>query len=409
MSKSAHQIAVKAADQTAGGFASIKNRAAATGAQIRSIVGGAIAAAGAYLGFRAVKGGIDELGHLSDIARKTGTNVAELTSAAQALSILGIQNMGVDQIGKAFDYLQKTTGRSGMEGFYQTIDEIAKIPDVAKRGQEAMRIFGRSGMEFMPLINAANSGTDAIRGVISAMPAVPQAAADAGDAVSDAMSIAATGVKSIWLQGIGAVCDWINQFFPGGVREAAAQAAAWLEYYAKVGASNALYYFHKVQNFFEEGTAYWATLIGAMASGSSISEAMKFAGEQYEFERDANRDIEASEKESLDRRVENWRKAYEERKKIIEALQANYDKAAVKSGSKFSASIADAAKSIKAVRNDLIMGGSNAATRLQILGPSLQTESKKQTALLEKIANNTEKTADNTEADKSGDSLEVID
>ena len=125
-------------DKTGAAFGSVRNRAAATGAQIRSMLGGALAAAGAYLGLRSIKGGIDELGHLSDIAQKTNTNVKDLTQTAAALNVLGIQNMGVDQIGKAFDYMAKSTGRTGMAGFYQTIEELGKIPDVARRSQEAL-------------------------------------------------------------------------------------------------------------------------------------------------------------------------------------------------------------------------------------------------------------------------------
>lgn len=43
------------------------------------------------------------------------------------------------------------------------------------------------------------------------------------------------------------------------------------------------------------------------------------------------------------------------------------------------------------------MGGSYAALRASINGPQLQNETKKQTAILERIAKNTEKTAENTE------------
>ena len=57
MSKSTHQVAIKGVDQTGAAFKSISNRAKATGAQIRSIMGGAIAAAGAYLSFRSIKSG----------------------------------------------------------------------------------------------------------------------------------------------------------------------------------------------------------------------------------------------------------------------------------------------------------------------------------------------------------------
>ena len=122
MSKSTHQFEIKGVDKSAGAFGSIKNRAAATSTQIRSMVGGALGALGAYFTFRSIKGGIDELGHLSDIAQKTNTSVGDLTQTAAAMNALGIQNMGVDQLGKAFDYMAKTTGRSGMEGFYKTVE-----------------------------------------------------------------------------------------------------------------------------------------------------------------------------------------------------------------------------------------------------------------------------------------------
>ena len=45
-------MGINGVDKTAAAFNSVKNRARATGAQIRSIMGGAIAAAGAYLSFQ---------------------------------------------------------------------------------------------------------------------------------------------------------------------------------------------------------------------------------------------------------------------------------------------------------------------------------------------------------------------
>lgn len=409
MSKSTHQIAIKAVDQTGGAFKSIKSTAAATGASIKSMVGGAIAAAGAYLGFRAVKGGIEELGHLSDIAQKTSTNVAELTQAATAFNVLGIQNMGVEQFAKSMDYMAKTTGRVGMEGFTKTLDELASIPDIAQRGQAAMKVFGNSGMEMMPLINGGHEGVAALRNLCAAMPALPQSAADAGDKVADAMAVASNGMKSIWLQGIAAVCNWFDGHFAGGIREAAAQACNWLEYYSKLAFTKVSFWFSQMQHTSSEIGTFIGTFIGAKMNGASWSEAMNMAKDQYSFERDANMEAEADEKASLERRQENWRKAYEERKKIIAELQANYDKAAKSSGDYLKLGDAvEAAKAMKAVRNDLILGGSNAATKLQILGPSLQSEQKKTNALLEKVVANTEKTAENTETAHGEESAEVL-
>jgi len=401
MSQSTHQIAVKAADQTGAAFKSIKGRAVATGAQIRSALGGALAAAGAYLGFSAIKGGIDNLGHLSDIAQKTSTSVDELTQTSAALSALGIQNMSVENLAKSFDYMAKTTGRSGMAGFYQTINELGKIEDVALRGQEAMKIFGRSGMEFMPLINAADESVEALQTVVAAMPKVPQAAANAGDAVSDAMGFAANQVKSIWLQGLGAICGWFDNEYTGGVREASLNAGNYLEYYTKVAVAKCLAYYQKIQEYLKRYGDFWGTLVGAKIGGASWTEALDLADKAFtqaieEYD-DAAKEIEQKEHE----RTTRFKREFEDRAVAIEKFQSAYDAAAIsidkRNEKKASKDLEDMALKTPAVKNELIMGG-NAANRVAMLGPQLQSESKKQTKILEQIAANTKKIDENTES-----------
>lgn len=398
-------MGVNGIDKTGAAFRSVKNRAAVTSAQIRSMVGGALGGIGAYFSFRAIKGGIDELGHLSDVAQKTGTSVDDLTRTTSALSALGV-NMGVDQLGKAFDYMAKATGRSGMEGFFKTVDELGKIDDVAQRAQAAMQIFGRSGMEFMPLINAADDSIDALRTVVNAMPAIPQSAANAGDAMSDAMGFAANQVKSIWLQGLGTISGWFDNEYKGGVREASLQAGNFLEYYTKIAVSKCLTLYRKLQN----GLKAWGEGIGAFLGGAyekmfgsggtwgnvwkQTTQAFTGALDEYEEESKKLDAIEAQ-------RTARFEREYENRKIAIEKFQGAYDKAAVSiEGRKGrGASDEEELKRRQRISNDLIMGGSNAATRLQLMGPQFQNEAKKQTAILEKIARNTEKTADNTEAE----------
>lgn len=398
---------VTGTDKTGAAFNAIGWRAK----QLSSMLKGALAFAGAYFGFRAVKGGIDELGHLSDIAQKTSTSVDELTQAAGAMNALGIQNMGVDQLAKAFDYMAKTTGRSGMEGFYQTIAELGQIPDVAKRGQEAMRIFGRSGMEFMPLINAADNSVEALQTVVNALPKVPQAAANAGDAVSDSMGFAANQIKSIWLQGLGAICGWFDNEYKGGIREASLQAGNYMEYYAKVAVSKCLTWYRKIQEYFKRYGEYLGTFIGTKIGGGSWTEAFQNAEKAWqqalvEYD-EVSDELEKKEQE----RTERFKRNFEDRKIAIEKFQGAYDKAAVKIEKRKELAGATAEDMMRQTRisNDLIMGGSNAATRLQLLGPTLQSETKKQTAILERIAANTEKTADNTESSESSESMGVID
>lgn len=414
MSKSTHQFEIRGVDKSAGAFGSIKNRAAVTSAQIRSMVGGAIGALGAYFTFSSIKGGIDELGHLSDVAQRTSTSVDELTQTAAAMSAIGV-NMGVDQLAKAFDYMAKSTGRSGMAGFYQTIDELGKVDDVSKRAQAAMQAFGRSGMEFMPLINAADTSVEALKTVVDAMPKIPQAAADAGDAMSDAMGFAANQAKSIWLQGLGAICGWFDNEYKGGVREASLSAGNYLEYYTKVAVAKCITWYKKLQN----GLKVWGDAIGAFVGAAYVkiteggswddvwnltTQAFSQSLDEYEDESKRLDEIEAE-------RTERFKRNFDERKIAIEKFQGAYNKAAVSiEGRKAMGADAEADVGRQTrISNDLVMAGSNAAMRMQILGPTLQSESKKQTALLERIATNTEKTADNTEESTTSESMGVID
>ena len=405
MSKSTHQFEVKGVDKSAGAFGSIKNRAAATSAQIRSMVGGALGALGAYFTFSSIKGGIDELGRLSDVAQKTSTSVGELTQTTSALKALGIQNMGVDQLGKAFDYMAKTTGRSGMEGFYKTIEELGQIPDVAQRSQAAMQIFGRSGMEFMPLINAAKQGTQALRACVAAMPGLSKAAAEAGDAASGAMGFAANEIQHIWMEGLGFIANKLNNDYTGDVRTAALNAGNALEKYTRIAVAKCLTWYQKLQN----GLKVWGEAIGTFVggayeklfgSGGTWGDVWKqttqsFTGALDEYEEEAKKldEIEA-------KRIDATNKKYEARAILIKkyadaqgkATQSTRERIEAEEG----AAVEDMARQTR-ISNDLILGGSNAATRLQLLGPTLQSETKKQTAILERIAANTEKTADNTE------------
>ena len=398
---------VTGTDKTGAAFNAIGWRAK----QLSSMLKGALAFAGAYFGFRAIKGGIDELGHLSDIAQKTSTSVDELTQAAGAMNALGIQNMGVDQLAEAFDYMAKTTGKSGMSGFYETIGEIGKIEDVATRGQEAMRIFGRSGMELMPLINAADTSVDALRTVVNALPKVPQSAANSGDAVSDAMGFAVNQVKSIWLQGLGSICGWFDNEYTGGVREASLTAGNYLEYYAKVAVSKVLTWYKKIQEYLKRYGEFWGTFVGAKVGGASWGEALEMATSAYEEAIDEYEKVADELDKKEQERTERFKRNFEDRAIAIKKFQGAYDQAAISIEQRKEREGLDDSSiggKLPSVRNDLIMAGSNEARKLQILGPSLQSESKKQTGLLQKIADNTKDTADNTE-ETSSDQRKVLD
>lgn len=413
MSSSTHQIKVKGVDQTSGAFASVERRAAEASARMRGMLGGALAAAGAYLSLRSAKGGLDELGHLSDLALKTSTSIDELSAAAEAFNVLGIQNMSIENLAKGFDYLQKTTGRTGLGGMLETFREIAKIEDTAKRGQEAMRIFGRSGMEFMPLINGAAAGTAALEGVIAAMPRIPQAAADAGDGVADAFDFVAKEAKSIWLQGLGQIAGWLNNEYPGGVREGGLKAANAMTFYARVGVDGAIRQFRRLQNWLEKWGATVGAFVGTKLGGGSWRDALASArAELSAMEREVAERNAALDQRSAERE-RRWRAEFETRAAAVRKYERNQAAAAISSTSRQAAIEAARAAALPgvssatpAVRNELLLGGSNASLRLAMIGPTLQAETKKQTDLLRKIADNTKVIGENTA--ETGEELGVV-
>ncbi len=438
MSKAVSKFEVRGVDMTAGAFSSIQARAAATGAQIKSLVGGAIASAGMYLGFRSVKGGVDELGRLSDVAQKAGVSVEELTKTTGAMEILGIQNMGIDQFAKTMGTLAKNTGATGMEGFYRTIEEIAQIPDVAKRAQAATAAFGKSGIDLMPLINAAKDGTAAFRGVVDAVPGVTQAAADAGDAVSDAMNLAGKNVKSIWLNALGVISRNLDGLFTGGIREAVRKAMLHIEKFVKLawrrmvwfGANGALVFSSMADNWVEVLSAFAEYFKGIFTAAGEFFKGMwratmddwlkgNFFGDGPErFNRVLEKALDrVGERlapalglsdlvEWNDSDIEAW---FNARLKAVEKLQEAQDDA-VKPTKISSALVGGLEKARSKIVNDLVLAGSNAALKMQILGPSYQSEAKKQTALLSSLDAKLSKVVDNTDTDSdTGGGFRLLD
>ena len=215
MSSSTHQIKIKAVDKTAGAFSSIRKGAASAAGSIKSMLGPALAAAGAYLGAKSIMSGINELGNLSDTAQRASVSVDELTRASTAMQILGIKGMGVDQLATALQKMEKATGETGLQGMYNVIHAIGQLPSEADRANEAMKVFGDAGLNMIPLINAADTSTNALKDVVDAMPGVSQAAADAGDGAADAMAIAGSGMKSLWLDSIG----YVVRLFTGDMKK----------------------------------------------------------------------------------------------------------------------------------------------------------------------------------------------
>lgn len=212
-------------------FKEISTSAGHVAKNVGMIGAGAVAAAGAAFALAANK-----LGELSDIAMRAGTSADEITKLSTALNILGIKANSPDQLAVAFQKMTKSIGETGLGGFKRAISAIAGLSDAEERSAAAMAVFGKSGLEFMPLIEAAaKNGIGALESVIEGMPAVSQAAAAAGDNVADAFVTMSSGAKALWLNACGEISKLLDSQFAGGVREAAMRGAAYMDYFGKVG------------------------------------------------------------------------------------------------------------------------------------------------------------------------------
>ena len=383
MSKSTHNLAINATDNTASAFQSIQARAIAAGNRISKVMGGAIAAAGAYLSFRSIKGGVDELGNLSDMAMKAGTSVEFLTSAATAFNVAGL-NIGTDQLVKAMQYLEKATGKTGEGAFFDAIKSLSAIEDPVKRGAEATRLFGRSALELQPLINGGDEVVQKFRTLQSLMPGVSTSAANAGDGIADAMTVAGKGVQSLWLRAIGFVARLWTDDLPGGVRAGVLASLNWVEYALRKTYNSATRWGAKIGSAFQ-ALGNWAV------NGYTWEQAWSEYGEVSELiDQDINRKQAENEKRRADYMAKLASLSVDD---LANAFGARNGSTAA------TAEAAAQAAAQRAVRvtNQLIEGGSNAQRRLSILGPDYQNEQKKQTDYLKKIAENTKQTAENIE------------
>ena len=367
MSQSTHQIAIKGKDETASAFKSVQNRAKATSSAISSIMGGAMAAAGAFLGYRAISGTVQELGKLSDLAMKSGTSVNFLTSAATAFQVAGL-DISVESLARSFQYLQKNTGKNGEGGFYEVVRSIAAIEDPIQRNAELIKNFGRAGLELQPLVNGGQEVIDKFETLRSVIPGVSDAAAQAGDEIADAQTLLGKGVQSLWQKVVGKIFSLWAEDFPGGVRAGALNAVNWVETFTK-----------KAYAFIAKWGARVSALVawvwdvfdvGLQQANANLRDTVALANREY--------DVRIAD---ADRRREDY-------KAKLSTLDVN-DLANV-FGKRGAAQIGEevgeaAARSMRRVNNQLIMGESNAARRLSILGPDYQNEQKKQTKTLESI------------------------
>lgn len=261
MAMNATQVAlnVKGVNRTGKVFAQIASSAAKVGKT--AALFGAAAFSGAAVAIAATA---KQLGHLSDVAMQAGMSAKELTQLSSAMGVLGIKSQTPEMLAMAFQRMAKSIGETGVGGFKKAIAAIAEMETVEERSAAAMAVFGKSGLDFMPLIEAAaKDGVGALEEVISSMPMISNEAANAGDAVADAMQIATDGTKALWSEAIGSICEWFDGQFVGGIREAAMRLNAYLEFYVKLFWRSCLATFENIGKAWGALSADWGNTFKA--------------------------------------------------------------------------------------------------------------------------------------------------
>lgn len=331
-------LRVAAVDATARVFKSVASSAMSVTASIAKW--GVDAAVDAI---RAFASAAKSLSELSDTAMRAGASAKDLTQLSTALNVIGIKGASVDELATAFQRMTKATDETGTAGFEKVIGKLSQLSTEQERAVAAQKVFGRTGLNFLPLIDmAAKDGVESIKGITAAMPGVSDAAAQAGDKVWDSFTVMGNGVKSIWYEVVGKISSWIDSKFAGGVREAAMKAVAYMRYFAKVSWAYIKPFFDDFWGAFKSLASLiwkWAKNVATMIAGALVTGVENawerlngffykfYAGVDAAWQKYVNHDDAAAERaialgEKETRRVEeftkqNWQ-SYRDAIKLLE-------------------------------------------------------------------------------------------
>lgn len=93
---------------------------------------------------------------IGEQASLASISVEDLTRATAALGTIGIKGANLESFSKALATMQKTTGKQGLSGFYETIDALNEIESTSERAKKASEIFGDFGLSLMPLVESSD-------------------------------------------------------------------------------------------------------------------------------------------------------------------------------------------------------------------------------------------------------------
>lgn len=425
MSESTHQIKIKASDQTTSAFKSIESNAKMTSSRINKLVGAAAATAAAFISTKLasgaaglVSGTVKEMNNIGEQASLASISVDDLTRATAALGTIGIKGANLESFSKALATMQKTTGKQGLSGFYETIDALNEIESTAERANKASQIFGDFGLSLMPLVESTDQTRKSLKSVVDMMPSIGTEATASAASAQKAMDMFNLELKYGFMEAFAGILTDANETFDGqeGMAAIAGRAAAKIVHSFSTAVNKMYTLWQRLKGGWELMFGTVGTFVGSIAGGASISEAFKMAKEDFKA---TQAELSQSIFLDSDSRQDRIDKTYEDRRnklnKLAEQLKKirnglGNDKAlknlpdidgekgkSDKPKSETNASngqkdVQQSQKDKQNLSNNLMLASTAEALKLSVLGPQTQNELKKQTGLLQQIKDNTRST-----------------
>lgn len=157
-------LVISAVDQTQAAFNSIKNSMGSVQSVAATL--GATLSVGAFVAF--VKGAIDAADEMNDLSAKVGVGIKELSgyklAAEQSGASLEAVAKGIKGLSTYFnehsDRLKTAgiTAKTADDAMIQLADTFAAMPDGLQKTALAVQLFGKAGMEMIPMLNLGSQG-----------------------------------------------------------------------------------------------------------------------------------------------------------------------------------------------------------------------------------------------------------
>ena len=223
------KIVITAEDKTAAGIESAKNsvsRLTAAYSALFEVIAGAVSI-DMFVGM--IKQTIDAADRLNDLSQSLGINLRELSkyqlATAQSGTSLEALGKGIKGITKAFSENGDELRAAGIsaknaDGMIRQVAEIfAQMPDGIEKTTLATKLFGKSGMELIPMLNMGAAGLDEAAEKSAKYAAVMAVLAPQSDKFKDTLAELAMASKV-------ASMSLISDALPAMQRIAAAMAIA---------------------------------------------------------------------------------------------------------------------------------------------------------------------------------------